>query len=464
LKNKVFNSKEIHEKLKLLWENSESLDRGQFSHYESFSRNFFLLDSERAVLLQCAISICSFRNVRCDEIDFEDLTLNLVWINISPTVENSYKKWVNAKKGVVAKALKSKAKSNKPTKTIKKKKKPVKSNPPNPEVVIQPEETDEIINIVDFDIRDCDDGSCVDEPEVTEDVAVLAKPKDKDLSKSEVVSLVCLNLEITSEYAIQIYNYRVLKKVSNSEKSIEKFCNEIDANVKKYKKPKILFLKNYVAGTWLEFIKTLEGANDDLVVTNTGVLVPNANGSLESSVSVDNKAVSLIHEHLKINEDLAEELYKHWISVKIRTSEMSILSNCIEINNASDMAERNTQEVVRYILRNQYKSFSASWFVNYVVEENEAMKAKSEFDEGKPNESLQLFLSNVDDLHMAKAQIKRKKERNEKLTKEEDDFLNNHRSLVEKEEREYAERGNPGYASDAERAIIFREKIGKKNE
>jgi hypothetical protein len=68
----------------------------------------------------------------------------------------------------------------------------------------------------------------------------------------------------------------VLKKVSNSEKSIEKFCNEINANVKKYKKPKILFLKNYVAGTWLEFIKTLEGDNDDLVVANTGVLVPNA--------------------------------------------------------------------------------------------------------------------------------------------------------------------------------------------
>jgi hypothetical protein len=57
-----------------------------------------------------------------------------------------------------------------------------------------------------------------------------------------------------------------------------------------------------------------------LVVANTGVLVPNVEGSLESSVSVDNKAVSLIHEHLKINEDLAEELYKHWISVKIRTS------------------------------------------------------------------------------------------------------------------------------------------------
>jgi hypothetical protein len=49
-----------------------------------------------------------------------------------------------------------------------------------------------------------------------------------------------LNLEITSEYAIQIYNYRILKKVSNSKESIEKFCNEIDANAKKYKKPKIL--------------------------------------------------------------------------------------------------------------------------------------------------------------------------------------------------------------------------------
>jgi hypothetical protein len=54
------------------------------------------------------------------------------------------------------------------------------------------------------------------------------------------------------------------------------------------------------------------------------------------------------------------------------------------------------------LMRNQYKSFSASWFVNYVVEENEAMKAKSEFDEGKPNESLQLFLSNVEDLHDSK--------------------------------------------------------------
>jgi hypothetical protein len=60
--------------------------------------------------------------------------------------------------------------------------KAVKSNPPSPDVVIQPEEIDDVTN---FDIRDNHDGSYVDEPEVTEDVAVLAKPEDKDLSKSE---------------------------------------------------------------------------------------------------------------------------------------------------------------------------------------------------------------------------------------------------------------------------------------
>jgi hypothetical protein len=50
-----------------------------------------------------------------------------------------------------------------------------------------------------------------------------------------------------------------------------------------YKKTKSLFVENYLAGKWLKFIKTLEGDNDDLVVANTGVLVPNVEGSLESS-------------------------------------------------------------------------------------------------------------------------------------------------------------------------------------
>jgi hypothetical protein len=74
--------------------------------------------------------------------------------------------------------------------------------------------------------------------------------------------------------------------------------SELETNVKKYKKPKILFLKNYVAGTWLEFIKTLEGANDDLVVANTGVLVPNANGSLESS-NITNNLLSVAFSHVR---------------------------------------------------------------------------------------------------------------------------------------------------------------------
>jgi hypothetical protein len=55
-----------------------------------------------------------------------------------------------AKKGGEAKAskskAKSKAKSTKSTKTTKTKKKAVKSNPPNPETVIQHEEIDDVIN------------------------------------------------------------------------------------------------------------------------------------------------------------------------------------------------------------------------------------------------------------------------------------------------------------------------------
>jgi hypothetical protein len=216
-----------------------------------------------------------------DFFDEDDETTNALWESIKENQINSKNRYEMAKKGGEAKAskskAKSKAKSTKSTKTTKTKKKSVKSNPPNPDTVIQPEEIDEIINIdINDDIPDIDnfeyepdissfydEPEDVDEPEVTEDVAVLAKPKDKDLSKSEVVSLICLNLEIASEMAIEIYNYRVLKKVSNSTESIEKFCNEINANVKKYKKTQSLFVENYVAGKWLEFIKKLEEDMDD---------------------------------------------------------------------------------------------------------------------------------------------------------------------------------------------------------
>ena len=437
------------------------IDRKYFTFYRSDVKTFIRIKSQKKKIeFVLAIMLYQLGDYDAEQMhDFfneDDEVMNSIWESIKENQINSKKRFEQAKAGGIAKASKSKAKSTKPTKTIKTKKKSVKSNPPNPETVIQPEEMDDVTN---FDIIDNRDGSYVDEPEVTEDVAVLAKPKDKDLSKSEVVSLICLNLETASEMAIQIYNYRVLKKVSNSEKSIEKFCNEIDANAKKYKKPKILFVENYVAGTWLEFIKTLEGANDDLVVANTGVLVPNVEGSLESSVSVDNKAVSLITEQLGINEDLAKELHKFWIGKGKIASDMFVLSNCTVINRAVAETNRSAQEVILFIFQKDYKSFSSHYFINQVAEEDEALKAMKESNENKPNESLQLFLSNVEDLHMAKAQIKRKKERNEKLTKEEEDFLGNHRSLVEKEEREYAERGNPGYASDAERAMIFREKI-----
>jgi hypothetical protein len=377
----------------------------------------------------------------------------LVWIGFSITINKSLEKWERGKAGGIAKASKSKAKSTKPTKTTKTKKKAVKSNPPSPDVVIQPEEIDDVTN---FDIRDNHDGSYADEPEVTEDVAVLAKPEDKDLSKSEVVSLICLNLEITSEMAIEIYNYRVIKKVSNSKESIEKFCNEIDANAKKYKKPKILFVENYVAGTWLEFIKTLEGAN-------TGVLVPNVEGSLESSVSADNKAVSLITEQLGINEDLAKELHKFWIGKGKIVSDMFVLSNCTVINRAVAETNRSAQEVILFIFQKDYKSFSAHYFINQVAEEDEALKAMKESNEDKPNESLQLYLSNVADLKIIKSQIERKKENREKLTKEEDDFLNDFYDILAKERKEYDDRANLGSASGDESNLFLDKKRRNKN-
>jgi superfamily I DNA/RNA helicase len=61
------------------------------------------------------------------------------------------------------------------------------------------------------------------------------------------------------------------------------------------------------------------------------------------------------------------------------------------------------------------------------------MKAKSEFDEDKPNESLQLYLSKVKDLKIIKSQIERKKENREKLTKEEENFLNDFYDILAKE-------------------------------
>jgi hypothetical protein len=253
----------------------------------------------------------------------------------------------------------------------------------------------------------------------------------------------------------------VLKKVSNSEKSIEKFCNEIDANVKKYFKPKHLFIENYVAGTWLEFIKTLEGANDDLVVANTGVLVPNANGSLESSVSADNNIVQFISESLRINQDLAVELHKFWTRKGKFVDETFVMGNGIDIHNAARAAERPTQEVVRFILKKDYNTFEVSWFLKAVVEENEAFNEMRESNENKPNESLQLYLSNVADLKIIKSQIERKKENREKLTKEEDDFLNDFYDILAKERKEYDDRANLGSASGDESNLFLDEKKEK---
>jgi hypothetical protein len=45
----------------------------------------------------------------------------------------------------------------------------------------------------------------------------VVETKNKDLTKSEAISHIHLNLDIDSGLALEIYKYRVLKKVSNTE-------------------------------------------------------------------------------------------------------------------------------------------------------------------------------------------------------------------------------------------------------
>jgi hypothetical protein len=51
--------------------------------------------------------------------------------------------------------------------------------------------------------------------------------------------------------------------------------------------------------------------------------------------------------------------------------------------------------------KKDYNAFEVSWFLKAVVEENEAFNEMRESNENKPNESLQLYLSNVEDLKIA---------------------------------------------------------------
>jgi hypothetical protein len=202
--NPKFNPEKLYIQFSEMWKTAEKLGRGQYTHYESFSKSFFLLDMERAILLQRAIDLCSFRNVDCEDIEFNDITLDSTWVNITPNIRSNLKKWNSAKKGGKAKVSKSKAKKQ-PAKTKK-----------NTEIV-------------------------------EEESAV------KDLTKSECVSLICLSLSIDSSLAIEIYQYRVLKKAMNNKRALDTFFTEINDAIDKSKKPVQDVLNYYLSSSYRAF-------------------------------------------------------------------------------------------------------------------------------------------------------------------------------------------------------------------
>jgi hypothetical protein len=51
------------------------------------------------------------------------------------------------------------------------------------------------------------------------------------------VSLICLSLSVASDLALEIYQYRVLKKVMNTERALSTFFNEINKAIDVYKAP-----------------------------------------------------------------------------------------------------------------------------------------------------------------------------------------------------------------------------------
>jgi hypothetical protein len=57
---------------------------------------------------------------------------------------------------------------------------------------------------------------------------------------------------------------------------------------------------------------------------------------------------------------------------------MILLNWCREVAKASIMANRTVNDALDFIFLKNYKTFNASWFVNFTTEETEAIKKKKE--------------------------------------------------------------------------------------
>ena len=326
----MFNPDEIHKRFDELFKSAGKLNRGQYSHYESFTETCNKLDRDRDLILRRAIDLCSLTDTHFDDIDFDDMTLNALWCSIKPTIRVSMKKWSSGKSGGVAKASKSKA-------TKAKVAKPKTREPKNKIAVVD--------------------------------------SKNKDLTKSEAISHIHLNLDIDSGLALEIYKYRVLKKVSNSEAALEKFCEQIKNGVSQSQIPIIKVVNHYCEGKWKEF---KDSWTKELVDTQPNIEVATP------VVEVADKIISLLTETLDISKDYAENIIQFRKTHNQPNNEMALLNWCSEISKASHLAERSVNDVLDFIFLKNYKSFNASWFVDYVSAETEALKKKEASDKVDP--------------------------------------------------------------------------------
>jgi hypothetical protein len=206
----MFNPDEIHKRFDELFKSAGKLNRGQYSHYESFTETCNKLDRDRDLILRRAIDLCSLTDTHFDDIDFDDMTLNALWCSIKPTIRVSIKKWASGKSGGDAKASKSKSKAK--SKSTK-------------------------------------------QPTKTKKNTEIAKEKSavKDLTKSECVSLICLSISVDSDLALEIYQYRVLKKVMNTKRALDTFFFEINKAIDISKKPVQDVLNYYLSSSWKSF-------------------------------------------------------------------------------------------------------------------------------------------------------------------------------------------------------------------
>jgi hypothetical protein len=203
-----FNPDKIHDKLDEILKTASALDRKQYSHFYSFEEACAYFDRERELIFRRAIGICSFYDVDCEDIFFDDGFLDSNWVQAKVAIQNNIENWKNGKSGgkVKASKSKSKAKSTKqPTKTKK-----------NTEIANE-------------------------------------KSAVKDLTKSECVSLICLTLSVDSSLALEIYQYRVLKKVMNTKRALGTFFNEINKAIDVSKKPVQDVLNYYLSSSWKSF-------------------------------------------------------------------------------------------------------------------------------------------------------------------------------------------------------------------